>query len=124
MSALPPKADIARRRLDVRFVPKADMSASLDHLVGEQLHLIGSAETEFLGGLGSSHLLCLVFCFLDLLLEGLLLRRIRRDQIDRQLIELAGKPERRLVVAVVYSRAGIHSDEGPTPDSCSAASRG
>jgi hypothetical protein len=25
MSALPPKADIARRELDVRFVPKADM---------------------------------------------------------------------------------------------------
>jgi hypothetical protein len=25
MSALPPKADIARRQLDVRFVPKADM---------------------------------------------------------------------------------------------------
>jgi hypothetical protein len=25
MSALPPKADIARRRLDVRFVPKADI---------------------------------------------------------------------------------------------------
>jgi hypothetical protein len=26
MSALPPKADIAGRRLDVRFVPKADIS--------------------------------------------------------------------------------------------------
>jgi hypothetical protein len=25
MSALPPKADIAERQLDVRFVPKADM---------------------------------------------------------------------------------------------------
>jgi hypothetical protein len=25
MSALPPKADIAGRRLDVRFVPKADI---------------------------------------------------------------------------------------------------
>jgi hypothetical protein len=25
MSALPPKADIARRQLDVRFVPKADI---------------------------------------------------------------------------------------------------
>jgi hypothetical protein len=25
MSALPPKADIAGRRLDVRFVPKADL---------------------------------------------------------------------------------------------------
>jgi len=26
MSALPPKADIGRRQLDVRFVPKADIS--------------------------------------------------------------------------------------------------
>jgi hypothetical protein len=28
MSALPPKADIAERRCDVRFVPKADMQLS------------------------------------------------------------------------------------------------
>ena len=27
MSALPPKADIGRRQLDVRFVPEADMAA-------------------------------------------------------------------------------------------------
>jgi hypothetical protein len=26
MSALPPKADIGERQLDVRFVPKADMA--------------------------------------------------------------------------------------------------
>jgi hypothetical protein len=26
MSALPPKADIGRRQLDVRFVPKADIA--------------------------------------------------------------------------------------------------
>jgi hypothetical protein len=39
MSALPPKADVAGRRLDVRFVPKADSctatnSRLFDHLVG------------------------------------------------------------------------------------------
>jgi hypothetical protein len=34
MSALPPKADIDGRRLDVRFVPKADISQLFDHLVG------------------------------------------------------------------------------------------
>jgi hypothetical protein len=28
MSALPPKADIAERQLDVRFVPKADIQVS------------------------------------------------------------------------------------------------
>ena len=36
MSALPPKADIAERRWDVRFVPKADIAASFDHRVGAQ----------------------------------------------------------------------------------------
>ena len=39
MSALPPKADIAERRLDVRVVPKADKvhcskTLLFDHLVG------------------------------------------------------------------------------------------
>jgi len=34
MSALPPIADIAGRRLDVRFVPKADIGSSFDYLVG------------------------------------------------------------------------------------------
>jgi hypothetical protein len=29
MSALPPKADIRRHEYDVRFVPKADMTADL-----------------------------------------------------------------------------------------------
>jgi hypothetical protein len=29
MSALPPKADIAGRQLDVRFVPKADITYSI-----------------------------------------------------------------------------------------------
>jgi hypothetical protein len=52
-------------------------------LVGEQLHPIGSAETECLGGLGWSDLLCLVFRFLDLLLEKLFVRSFQRDQLDR-----------------------------------------
>jgi hypothetical protein len=34
MSALPPKADIARHGGNVRFVPKADIASLLDHLVG------------------------------------------------------------------------------------------
>jgi hypothetical protein len=41
MSAIPPKADIRRRGVDVRFVPKADIcvcvqqiSTLFDHLVG------------------------------------------------------------------------------------------
>ena len=36
MSALPPKADIRRGQLDVRFVPKADMGLLLDHLIGNR----------------------------------------------------------------------------------------
>jgi hypothetical protein len=31
MSALPPKADIAERRLDVRFVPEADIEARVGY---------------------------------------------------------------------------------------------
>jgi hypothetical protein len=31
MSALPPKADIAGRQLDVRFVPKADIAGPREH---------------------------------------------------------------------------------------------
>jgi hypothetical protein len=34
MSAFPPKADIAERNWDVRFVPIADIGHSFDHLVG------------------------------------------------------------------------------------------
>jgi len=33
MSALPPKADMAERISDVRFVPKADIRLLFDHLV-------------------------------------------------------------------------------------------
>jgi hypothetical protein len=33
MSALPPKADISRRELDVRFVPKADIGRK-EHQIG------------------------------------------------------------------------------------------
>src|SRR5262249_1630855 len=35
MSALPPKADMVQRNQDVRFVPKADIGGSFDHLVGD-----------------------------------------------------------------------------------------
>jgi hypothetical protein len=33
MSALPPKADIAERQLDVRFVPKADIGVLFNDFV-------------------------------------------------------------------------------------------
>jgi hypothetical protein len=36
MSGLPPKADIRRRHLDVRFVPKADISRAFNQLIGER----------------------------------------------------------------------------------------
>jgi hypothetical protein len=47
MSALPPKADIDGRCLDVRFVPKADIPRCgedwiFNHLVGEQLDQTGT----------------------------------------------------------------------------------
>jgi hypothetical protein len=47
MSALPPKADIAERNWDVRFVPKADVSrCSKNPLSKASLfdHLVGAAE--------------------------------------------------------------------------------
>jgi hypothetical protein len=38
MSALPPKADIPQRRLDVRFVPEADScSAAINAALGQVL---------------------------------------------------------------------------------------
>jgi hypothetical protein len=57
-----------------------------------------------------SDLLCLVSCLLGLLLEQLFFRRAHGDQLDRQFIDLAGEPERRLVVLVLHARAGIHPD--------------
>jgi hypothetical protein len=35
MSVLPPKADIVRHDGHVRFVPKAEVTTSLDYFVGE-----------------------------------------------------------------------------------------
>ena len=52
-------------------------------------------------------LLRLVFGSLSLLLEELFLRSLQRNQLDRQLIQRAGEPERHLVVVVVYTSAGI-----------------
>jgi hypothetical protein len=44
MSALPPKADIARRQLDVRFVPEADSCSAarklLDYLAGNREQVV------------------------------------------------------------------------------------
>jgi hypothetical protein len=56
MSALPPKADMAGGRLDVRFVPKADIcsaakSCLFDHLVGCLQEGFGDCEAERFGGL-------------------------------------------------------------------------
>src|SRR6516164_1244388 len=53
-----------------------------------------------------------VFGVLRLLLEKLFFlgSHLRRDELDRQLVELAGEAERRLVVIVVYPRASIHPD--------------
>jgi hypothetical protein len=51
MSALPPKADIAERNWDVRFVPKADIAALFDHLVGAAGQGERDRNTERPGGL-------------------------------------------------------------------------
>ena len=40
MSALPPKADIDGRHLDIRFVPKADISGSCRTLRRGAAHLL------------------------------------------------------------------------------------
>ena len=50
------------------------------------------------------------FRLLNLLLEELFLRSIQRDQLDRQLIDLARETKWRLVVVVVHARASIHAD--------------
>ena len=60
MSALLPKADIAGRWLDVRFVPEADMfTISLDQLVGTQLNLTRNREADRLCSLEVDHQLVL-----------------------------------------------------------------
>jgi hypothetical protein len=43
MSALPPKADIAGRRLDVRFVPKADIRLLINDVVCAQANAAANA---------------------------------------------------------------------------------
>ena len=50
MSALPPKADIGTRSRNVRFVPKADITHSLDYLVGAGKHRRRNCEAQFLCG--------------------------------------------------------------------------
>jgi hypothetical protein len=54
MSALPPKADIAARQLNVRFVPKADHApqqapALFDHFVGDGHDTWRYGQTQCLG---------------------------------------------------------------------------
>jgi len=49
MSAIPPKADIADHDPDVRFVPKADIAPSFDHVVRKCEHVGRNRDTECLG---------------------------------------------------------------------------
>ena len=46
MSALPPKADIGTQPPNVRFVPKADIGCSLNHLVSQLQKGFAYRETE------------------------------------------------------------------------------
>ena len=55
MSALPPKADMCSAKRNVRYVPIADMRASLDHFVGALDELYGHIEAKRLGGLKVDH---------------------------------------------------------------------
>jgi hypothetical protein len=52
MSALPPKADIAGRQLNVRFVPKADSCAAAKNLSGLRFLCIRPHEPSALQALG------------------------------------------------------------------------
>src|SRR6516162_6454562 len=49
MSALPPKADIAKHECHVRFVPKADIRL-FDHLIGEHEEVVWHFDPERPGG--------------------------------------------------------------------------
>src|SRR5262249_30004275 len=50
MSALPPKADIAKRDHHVRFVPKADIGCLFDHFVGTGEYRMWKCDAQPLGG--------------------------------------------------------------------------
>jgi len=51
MSALPPKADIGAAQINVRFVPIADMSLSLNDCVGSLQERLRNWQPKRLGGL-------------------------------------------------------------------------
>jgi hypothetical protein len=53
-SGLPRSTDVVRPIRLVRFMPKPDV-ALFDHLVGEQLHLIGNGQSEGLGSFQIYH---------------------------------------------------------------------
>jgi hypothetical protein len=66
----------------------------------------------YLSGASGAELLRRVYGLLSLLFEEIVLcgRPLGRNQLDRQLIELASEAKQRSVVVVVHSRAGIHSN--------------
>jgi hypothetical protein len=51
-----------------------------------------------------------IFGVLNIFLEAVLLGSFQRHQLDRQLVNRPGKPERWLVVIIVNPSAGIHAD--------------
>ena len=51
MSALLPKADIAARQLNVRFVPEADVGRSFEHIIGASEHRGRNGQPQLFCGL-------------------------------------------------------------------------
>src|SRR5690242_20358576 len=90
MTAIQPSWTVSWKRTSSRATPREEAARISEAIKRELLRLVSS--------------------ILDILLKVTFLRSIQRDQLDSQPIELAGEPERRLVVGVVHRRAGIHSD--------------
>jgi hypothetical protein len=86
MSALPPKADIARRQLDVRFVPfpgscTAANDSLFDHLVGARDKRLRHVEAERLGGFESVGGL---ICSLRAVEETQLTRKLSKKRVHQR----------------------------------------